>query len=149
MYVVVVTRIFIVHTHIYNHLKHQTGTMSQKIFSDERTLRRAFVEIDKNGDGYITLDELKSVIESHHWSQFRDVNVVLERLAKTMTTTTSSVVKDNDEKQGISYEAFMRVMESEVRGLMGDILLSDRHLRRFTSSSPREHSPVRMGKTFR
>ena len=143
--------VFELHHSLLNYLKHQTptGTMSQKIFSDERTLRRAFAEIDKNGDGYITLDELKSVIESHHWSQFRDVNVVLERLAKTMTTTTSSVVKDNDEKQGISYEAFMRVMESEVRGLMGDILLSDRHLRRFTSSSPREHSPVRVGKTFR
>ena len=91
------------------------------------------------------------MIESHHWSQFRDVNVVLERLAKTTTTTTtSSVVKDkDDEKEGISYEAFMRVMESEVRGLLGDVLLNDRHLRRFTSSSPREHSPVRVGKAFR
>ena len=145
--------VFELHHSLLNYLKHQTptGTMSQKIFSDERTLRRAFAEIDKNGDGYITLDELKSVIESHHWSQFRDVNVVLERLAKTTTTTTtSSVVKDkDDEKEGISYEAFMRVMESEVRGLLGDVLLSDRHLRRFTSSSPREHSPVRVGKAFR
>jgi Ca2+-binding EF-hand superfamily protein len=127
-----------------SYLEFLASTMSQKIFSDERILRRAFAELDENEDGQISLDELKKVIESHHWSQFHDVNIILDRLSKT-TTVTSSTMKD----KGISYEAFMKIMESEVRGLMGDVLLSDSHLRRFTSSSPREHSPVRVGRSFR
>lgn len=133
-----------------SYLEFLASTMSQKIFSDERILRRAFAELDENEDGQISLDELKKVIESHHWSQFHDVNIILDRLAQT-TTVTSSTMKDNSSTKegGISYEAFMKIMESEVRGLMGDVLLSDSHLRRFTSSSPREHSPVRVGRSFR